>query len=424
MIWESLTNFIEVPNAKVVPAQDGQGNYFLYGPGLHLITDPFITLSEEVGLAAEKLLLSHGTITLVVIPLGQAGYAEDRGQPVILPDGMHCWNSPTLKFVRIIPTDEHIVQLGPMTLVTLDEGYVAVTQNNGRQVILEGGMVHLLTHRNWKFQKLVPLKQETMSLGVLDACTQDFIQVKMAVTCTWRIADPAKTCLFCVQTMNPDGSLVTGDDIDKIRNDVKMQAIASLCYVVGNSCFISEAGLKNDKAKGTDTWLDSNRLRLATKQCNEITSKYGVEVVALGILNMQVSSKILEDLFAKMATVTSEAIQAEKIAEGEASAIRISATAMAEALKLEAKGHLDAAKALAQTSSGSPLAFELARLEAAGTMFNPEKHQFLIGDCAQGEQVRQLLYPDMLTAMMNNPTVMRQLEYSLPPEQASLPPFY
>ena len=38
----------------------------------------------------------------------------------------------------------------PFTLVTVDSGYSAVTEDNGQQKILEGGSTYLLTHRNWK----------------------------------------------------------------------------------------------------------------------------------------------------------------------------------------------------------------------------------------------------------------------------------
>ena len=43
----------------------------------------------------------------------------------------------------------------------MDEGYAAVTQNNGRQVILPGGEVHLLDHKNWKFEKFMTMKIQT-----------------------------------------------------------------------------------------------------------------------------------------------------------------------------------------------------------------------------------------------------------------------
>ena len=41
----------------------------------------------------------------------------------------------------------------------MDEGYAAVTQDNGVQKILPGGHTHMLTHRNWKFEKFMTQKR-------------------------------------------------------------------------------------------------------------------------------------------------------------------------------------------------------------------------------------------------------------------------
>ena len=92
---------------------------------------------------------------------GYIGFAMDRGQPVLLPPGLHQWKSDTLQFVRHIDLQDHIIKIGPYTLLTVDEGYAAVTQNNGRQVILPGGEVHLLDHKNWKFEKFMTMKIQT-----------------------------------------------------------------------------------------------------------------------------------------------------------------------------------------------------------------------------------------------------------------------
>jgi hypothetical protein len=51
--------------------------------------------------------------------------------------------------------DSSVIKLGPLTLLTVDEGCSAITQNNGEQVVLAGGDTHLLTHCNWKFEKFV-----------------------------------------------------------------------------------------------------------------------------------------------------------------------------------------------------------------------------------------------------------------------------
>ena len=51
--------------------------------------------------------------------------------------------------------NNNVIRMGPLTLVTVDSGYSAVTEDNGAQQILAGGNTYLLTHRNWKFQKFV-----------------------------------------------------------------------------------------------------------------------------------------------------------------------------------------------------------------------------------------------------------------------------
>ena len=53
---------------------------------------------------------------------GEIGLAFDRGQPVLFPPGLHQWNSPTLRFRKCIDLNSGVIQLGPYTLLTVDEG--------------------------------------------------------------------------------------------------------------------------------------------------------------------------------------------------------------------------------------------------------------------------------------------------------------
>ena len=44
------------------------------------------------------------------------------GQPVLLPPGIHQWQSQTMVFDRVIDLNDHVIRLGPYTLITIDEG--------------------------------------------------------------------------------------------------------------------------------------------------------------------------------------------------------------------------------------------------------------------------------------------------------------
>ena len=106
---------------------------------------------------------------------------------MLLPPGLHQWQSPTLTMERMIDLNSSVIKLGPLTLLTVDEGYAAITQNNGKQVVLAGGDTHLLTHRNWKFEKFVSQKIETMKLDNIVTPSADNVLMQINSTVAWQI---------------------------------------------------------------------------------------------------------------------------------------------------------------------------------------------------------------------------------------------
>merc|ERR550514_1161502 len=158
----------------------------------------------------------------------------DNGQPVLLPPGIHVWTSESLYFQRQVPLNDHLIELGPYTLITVDEGYAAVTQNNGKQAVLKGGHTHLLNHKNWKFEKFMTLKIQTDDLEKIQATSADNINMMVNSTVNWRIVDVEIAATMAAETMAISGRVedVTAD-ISKLRRDVLKQALASLAAFIG-----------------------------------------------------------------------------------------------------------------------------------------------------------------------------------------------
>jgi hypothetical protein len=73
--------------------------------------------------------------------------------------------------------------MGPLTLVTVDEGYAAVTENNGKQKIFDGGETYLVNHRNWKFRDSVSYKMQSNIMQQIRATSADN-NVLMSVNAT------------------------------------------------------------------------------------------------------------------------------------------------------------------------------------------------------------------------------------------------
>jgi hypothetical protein len=166
------------PAAHLQLVKDGRGNFKFYEPGVHLICDPFYSVEQQPK-PYWKGVITHGDNTVVVVEQGKVGFATDKGQPILLAPGLHTWKSATMRYITSYDLNNNVISMPPLTLVTVDEGYSAVTEDNGKQRILPGGNTYLLDHRNWKFQKFISQKIQSNNLDRISATSAD--NVLMAV---------------------------------------------------------------------------------------------------------------------------------------------------------------------------------------------------------------------------------------------------
>eukprot|EP00039_Didymoeca_costata_P019503 m.337778 g.337778 ORF g.337778 m.337778 type:complete len:500 (+) comp18231_c0_seq1:148-1647(+) len=398
-------------------ASDGSGKFLVYGPGVHAVYNPFMSVnSKDTPLSQE--IIHHGDRTILTVKQGHVGYCEDMGQPVLLPPGLHEYTSPTLKFVGNVDLNNTLIRLGPYTVLTVDEGYAAITQNNGRQVILGGGKTHLLTHRNWKFEKFMTEKIQTDDLQRIEATSADNVKMHTQANVVWRITDVALAARMSAETMRHDGNDIrraADSDISKLRNDVLKQATASLASFIGeirysDSFHISAASKADefhaDRAVGTTRqeappvpedlseyspiW-DRVRMASAVAAANKVTKTYGITVLDINIISAVPADEGLQNALAKGAVASAEAEQAETIAVGEARAARIRADGLAIADFIRAEGALKAAEKLQE----SAVAIELAKLERVGAALS-DRTTFFFGQD-----------PKHLDSLLSNPAIVK-----------------
>lgn len=229
-----LFKTFEVSTGQVRLVQDGRGKFFFYGQGVHRICDPFYKVGKAK--AYQRGTIQHGDLTLAVVEQGQIGFVLEKGQPILLPPGLHQWRSTTMVLVKDFDLNNNVIHMGPLTLVTVDSGYAAVTEDNGEQKILQGGQTYLLTHRNWKFQKYISQKIQSSNLQRIEATSADNVLMAVDATVIWRITDVASAALNAGETIAQDGSDTKAGDIGsiaKLTNDVLKQAEASLAAFIG-----------------------------------------------------------------------------------------------------------------------------------------------------------------------------------------------
>merc|ERR1711988_1717714 len=394
----------DVPRGMVRLAEDGSGNYEIYGPGVHRVSNLFMRVWDDVPLTREVIV--HGDRTIVTVNQGCVGYCEDMGQPILLPPGLHEWQSQTLKYKDSVDLNNSLIRLGPYTIITVDEGYCAVTQNNGQQMILQGGETHLLDHRNWKFEKLMSQKIQTSDLQRIEATSADNVMMYTDATVVWRISNVDDAAKFSAETMSHDGkdSKLGMSDISKLKNDVLKQATASLAAFIGeirysDSFHISAAGSSSTTARPvqmetqcSQSIFDSARMASAVEAANLVTQTYGVSILSINIISAVPADKSLQQALAKGAVASADAERAETVAHGEAKAVRIRAEADAEAEKIRAEG----ARSAAELLSTNHVAVELAKISK-------------VGDALQGAGTNTLFFgadSSALGGLMSNPAVV------------------
>eukprot|EP01063_Lacrimia_lanifica_P015181 TRINITY_DN219_c0_g1_i1.p1 TRINITY_DN219_c0_g1~~TRINITY_DN219_c0_g1_i1.p1 ORF type:complete len:572 (+),score=199.46 TRINITY_DN219_c0_g1_i1:96-1811(+) len=412
VVFNSCWKQFEVPQGHVLPVENGEGGYLLAGEGVHSHCNPFWTLGRTPHDYSNGVL-SHGDWALVVVDQGFIGLAMDKGQPVLLPPGFHQWKKTTLKFHKVIDLNNPVIYLGPYTLLTVDEGYAAVTQDNGRQEIKEGGMAHLLTHRNHKFEKFLSLKIQTDNLARIEVITADNVLMLTDATVNWRIMDPWLAAKNAAETMAGGGAKKQSDSITKLRNDVLKQASASLSSFIGtvnySDSFSPNAQVQKaaaspvpgvpvqaapTKQETAGVLFDVERMESAMAHSNRMTAKYGVEIISINIISAKPADPQLMNSLALGAVAAAEAQKLETAAQGKAKAVRIEADAMAAARLVETRAEAECTETMATADANaeetrargaknaaallgeSSIAVDLAKIEKTGRALGEKSSMF------------------------------------------------
>lgn len=404
--------FFVVNSGSIKKGKHSDGRYLFFGEGVHVISSPFVKVEyNDIPLTDGAII--HGTKAIVTVAQGFVGLAMDRGQPLLLPPGLHQWDSGTIQFESLIDLSTPVIRLGPYTLVTVDEGYAAVTQDNGAQKILEGGLAYMLTHRNWKFEKFITKKLQTNDVGPITVTTGDNVPLETTATVNWLIEDVKLAARMAANTMpGAVSTSPTGEgyqfDITKLRQDVLRQVTASLAAFVGSVSYsahghammaarvasnrrdisVEKAAEPEPEQKGgAQALFDREQLHGSVDHANEICGQYGVKILSINLISAYPADRGLLEALSQGAVATVAAEQTETAARGESQALLLKARAEAEAEKIRAEGHASAEEIKAQGSlkaanslETSEVAVLLAKMRTAGECLGEGKaNSFFFG---------------------------------------------
>ena len=418
----------ETPAGYVALVEDGRGKFNFHSCGVHRVLDPFQRYVRSAQFGDGQIV--HGDRNLVVIEQGFIGFALDKGQPILLPPGMHQWKSSTIIYRGSFDLNNNVIEMGPLTLVTVDEGYAAVTEDNGKQKILEGGETYLLNHRNWKFRKFVSCKIQTNVMQQIRATSADNVLMSVNATVIWRITDVHIAAKNAAETIKPSGSDRVNNvaNVSALCNDVLKQAEASLAAFIGGVNYSDqfavaaavqskdppefdegEKGVKTEsktKPKASSLF-DVEKIASCCEHANKVANTYGVTIISINVVGAAPADNTLQTTLAQGAVAAAEANKFETVARGKATAALIEAKGLGDAEILRAKGTAEAARIRAEGARGaadtiadSEVAVRLAMVEKTGEALG-DKASFFFG--SQPQALEGLLVPALAKAATQAP---------------------
>lgn len=396
ILYKVFHREVIVPPGHVVCFTNEHNHHIFAKPGVHNLQNPFLKQrGGPIGLYGtqnHRNIIEHGDRCVFVVPQGMIGYATDMGRPVLLPPGLHCWKSDTLRLERMFRLDDNmaVLQIGPYTILTVEEGMVAITVNHGRQVLLEGGRTHLLTHHKWKLERFVSVKIQSEDLRQVNVSTADNIVMNVDATCVWKIVDIEKAAIMLTESstmMRSDISLGTltddengggaGAGLSKLRRDVLKETISAIARFVSEvnyteyfhavssamrSSILSDSDYEMSEmtAEVVQSTIENpmfrhGRLKQCVDDVNEITSEFGVEIINVSIITASPANASLMTSLSTSAIASAEALQAETHARGMARTMEIEAQAEAKALLTKAKADAEAEVLRSQSAKDAEL---------------------------------------------------------------------
>ena len=433
---------------------DEANQYLLARPGIHLIKSMFCRGCGQVDIGAARKI-QHGNRNVVLVEEGHVGLAWCDGQPVLLPDGYHAWTHETMHFERQMPLDLEVVQLGPYTLVTVNDGFVGITQDNGKVTILEGGRPHVLTHAAWKFEYMLPLHTQTDEFFSDLATSADNIQMRVRASVVWKVADPklVRTNLTVARNLREWLKTKSASKVmERLRKNVIQQVMACISKFTAMVCYCDtfhasaafaadQQGVRGRSRSATSTdnpFFDSAKLSKTLDLANAITRQYGVQVVAIDVVEATPLDSKLRDVLTVGAQAAADAMQLARVKQGEADAklvverskaeslvaaakgkaeaMLIEAVGESDAMIVEAEGHIEAAKKL----GSDPLTLLLERLRISNEILGGGEKLFTTQHKDSGKDPRYVFEINCEAAKKKEKKEKKSLVHKVSPAQAAM----
>lgn len=327
--------------------------------------------SEYIGCKALSSVIDkpfmYGSKGIINVSSEKILVVSIKSEYKILPYGLYEWDSSYVKIIDCVSFDtEQITNIGPYKLLSVFNGTVATTYNNGKLVILgidDNIRTYFLDDPKWFVKGYISKSVQVTKLEGNDLLSKDNVELLMNAIAEWKIIDPEKAIIECGETM------------EIITNKVSQLFRATIARIVSgtNISSSSTGGVSqqiviaqpvnfNEDISDLSHLMQST---VATKHMAELATNMnamGIYVVGIYIPEKRMKNDDIRKQIANQAVIEIKALAERSSADASAYALIKGAEAKAQSEKMATIMKAEAEKEIAVLQSKRII--EIANAEA------------------------------------------------------------
>jgi len=268
------------------------GHPVFLAPGRHTFWSPF---QVYYGTKAINEDMSLGPIQIVTVTQGDIALSVKNGQNIILEPGRYILKAPH-KFVKAEQANKRYIELGSHRRITVPAGHVAIAYDEGKQIIISPEQTergpYISNSPTFSFDPRTgfqPTQLRVVELEELTVNTREMIPITVQGLITYRISN-SNTAFFTV---------------NDVHGAIKRQAEATLTNVYAHlsideiASSLSTERAFSLKGKGPEQDITDDFIHKATvlfhEAFKEVVSGWGVALTNLNIEKMEFVDKQFAD---------------------------------------------------------------------------------------------------------------------------------
>eukprot|EP01113_Clastostelium_recurvatum_P042398 TRINITY_DN686_c0_g1_i3.p1 TRINITY_DN686_c0_g1~~TRINITY_DN686_c0_g1_i3.p1 ORF type:complete len:680 (-),score=251.32 TRINITY_DN686_c0_g1_i3:72-2111(-) len=131
--------------------------------GKYVIDSTFFEVQEFV--SVNKDHIRHGSIHIVRVPKGKLGLVTNNNKPQLLPEGTYTFNAQVFAFSGLKDLNEPLIQLGTITRFRVRNGEIGLAWDNNKPVFIEKPDFYEIDSPSFTFVSCVNAAEKMIILG-------------------------------------------------------------------------------------------------------------------------------------------------------------------------------------------------------------------------------------------------------------------